>query len=351
MIVVLIVFHAENQKKGIWWKQYHNETVTRQRQDSVTVRNLKARKINTPLSLPIHQACCLSDTAFVVVFNPLDASSILRRIIRCRCCYLCAHLPPLTPPSLSYITWACRLSPAASIIVSDSLDASRIPRPLPTSPSSLLSHLDRLTLLKPLSLLSTPSACKHTGASAVGDVHSDVLYFLFPQLTPPLLLPRPRTACKNTGASAVVDVHSYALYILLHHLTPLLSSSIPRDHLPLPTPPSWLPIPKARHCDTAATAVVPESMIPWTNCLLLVLGQRLRCRCQFYGTGSERLPTFGLLTSYLFLWRFAPVNVGHICLPNLVGDGTVENRWGAKLIPGLLYKEYTSLWFEFDLCG
>ena len=67
--------------------------------------------------------------------------------------------------------------------------------------------------------------------------------------------------------------------------------------------------------------------------------------------GSERLLNFGLLTSYFFWWRFAPVAVGRGCLPKLVGDGTAENSWGANWIPRLFYEEYTILWFDFDLCG
>ena len=66
---------------------------------------------------------------------------------------------------------------------------------------------------------------------------------------------------------------------------------------------------------------------------------------------SERLLTFGLLTSYFFWWRFVLVTVAHGCLPNLVGDGTVENSWGENWIPRLFYEEYTILWFDFDLCG
>ena len=38
-----------------------------------------------------------------------------------------------------------------------------------------------------------------------------------------------------------------------------------------------------------------------------------------------RILNFGLSTLY-FLWgRFAPMTVGSGCLPNLVGEGTVEN--------------------------
>ena len=37
-------------------------------------------------------------------------------------------------------------------------------------------------------------------------------------------------------------------------------SLIPWYHLPLPTPPLLLQIPQARHCDAAASFVVPESI-------------------------------------------------------------------------------------------
>ena len=168
-----------------------------------------------------------------------------------------------------------------------------------------------------------PSARKHTVASSGGDIHSDPLYFLLPQFTPPLSSLRPRVARKHTGASAVGDVHSDVLYLLLTQLTPLFSLSIPRAHLP--TPPDWSPIPKARHRDAAATVVIPKYLIPRTHCLFLFLSQHFRCRRQSCGPGSERLLTFGLLTLYLFLWQFAAVTVGRGCLPNLVGDGTVEN--------------------------
>ena len=68
-------------------KQYQNETATRQIQDSFTISNLKARKINTPLSLPIHQDRCQYSAASVVVFDSLYAFSILCQIIRC-CCFI-----------------------------------------------------------------------------------------------------------------------------------------------------------------------------------------------------------------------------------------------------------------------
>ena len=86
---------------------------------------------------------------------------------------------------------------------------------------------------------SIPWAHKHTGASSVGDVHSDALYLLLPQLTHPLSLLRPQ------------------------------------DYLPLPTPLPWSPIPKALHHSAAASIVVTESLISPTHCLFLVLRQYL----------------------------------------------------------------------------
>ena len=216
-------------------KKYRNETATRQIQDSVTVSNLKASKINTPLSLPIHQVRRRSAAASVVVSDPLNTLSILRRRIRFHCCSLCAHLPPPAPMLSSYIPQDRRLSPAASGVVSNPLNASPIPCPLSTPPSQLLINLAHLTLPTPPPLSAMPSARKHTGTSAVGDVHSDVLYFMHPQLTS------------------------------------LLSLSIPRDHISLPTPPLWSPFTKAYHFDASASVVIPESPIPQTYCLFLVL--------------------------------------------------------------------------------
>ena len=88
---------SEQRKKIIWWKQYQNKTANRQRQNSVTFSNPIARKINTPLLLPIHWACRQPAAASVVVSDPLDASSILRQCLCYRCCSLCYNLPPPTP--------------------------------------------------------------------------------------------------------------------------------------------------------------------------------------------------------------------------------------------------------------
>ena len=168
--------------------------------------------------------------------------------------------------------------------------------------------------------------------------------------TPPVL-PSIHWACKHTVASAIGDIHSDAMSLLIPHPTPPLLSSISRDHLPLPTHLIWLSITQSHHRDTVASVIFPESSIPRTHCLFLVLLRRLCCCCWFHGPVSERLLTFELLTSY-FLWcRFARVTVGRAIPPNLVGNDTDENIWGANWIPKLFYKEYTILWFEFDLCG
>ena len=42
-IAVLIVFFAVIREKGIWWKQYQNDTAERQRRDSVTISNKISR--------------------------------------------------------------------------------------------------------------------------------------------------------------------------------------------------------------------------------------------------------------------------------------------------------------------
>ena len=158
-------------------------------------------------------------------------------------------------------------------------------------------------------------------------------------------------ACKFTCASAVGEFHSDALYLMLPQLTHLLLLSKSQAHIPLPTPLSLSPITQARHRDAAASVVVPKYHIPRTNCLFLFLRQRLRCRRRLRGPFSERLLTFGLLTSYFFWWQFALVTVERASIPNLVGNDTVENSWGANWIPRLFDEEYTILWLDFDLCG
>ena len=64
--------------------------------------------------------------------------------------------------------------------------------------------------------------------------------------------------------------------------------------------------------------------------------------CIYDGSGSKRLLTFGLLTSYFFWWLFALVNVGNASLPNLVGNDSVENSWVANWIPRSFYEEMGS---------
>ena len=128
------------------------------------------------------------------------------------------------------------LLPTASVVVFNTSDASRIPRRLPTPPSSFLSPSACLDLPTPPFSSPIPLACKQTGASAVRDIHSDVWYILLPQLTHPLLLSRPWAACKHTRASVVRDFNSDTLYFLISQLTPPLLSSIPQAHLPLQIP-------------------------------------------------------------------------------------------------------------------
>ena len=54
------------------------------------------------------------------------------------------------------------------------------------------------------------------------------------------------------------------------------------------------------------------------------------------------LPTFGLFNSYFFWWRFSFVTVGRAILPNLFGNDTVGNSWGANLILRLFTRNILS---------
>ena len=66
---------------------------------------------------------------------------------------------------------------------------------------------------------------------------------------------------------------------------------------------------------------------------------------------SERLLTFWVVEFVFFWCRFALVTVGRASLPYLVW---YIHRWKQlrfKLNIQRLYKEYTILWFDFDLCG
>ena len=100
--------------KGIWWKKYRNETATRQIWDSITVSNLKARKINTPLSFPIHRPIVdllpppsssliswtrhlFSADASVVIFVVCVLIFLLRRLC---CCFRFLGPVAYPPPPL-----------------------------------------------------------------------------------------------------------------------------------------------------------------------------------------------------------------------------------------------------------
>ena len=240
-------------------KKYQNKTDTIQRRDSVTVSSAIARKIITLLLLPIHQARRRAADASIFVSNHFDTLSILRWILHFCCCSICAHLPPPTPPLSSYITRTRRQSPAASVVVSNPSDASPIPHSLPTPTPLSLGTRDRLPPPMPPSSSSIPWACKNNATSAVRDVHS--------------------------GASS----------LLLPPLTPLLLSSIPWSHLPLPTPPSLLPIYQACNRNAAASVVVPESLPPpllslIPCCLFLVLRRLLCRRCWLRGPARMTPP-------------------------------------------------------------
>ena len=76
MIAVLIVFLAANKKKESDEKN-QDKTETRKIRGSVTVCNVIARKIDNPMSLPNHQVRRCAAATSIVVYDPLDASSIL----------------------------------------------------------------------------------------------------------------------------------------------------------------------------------------------------------------------------------------------------------------------------------
>ena len=97
---------------------------------------------------------------------------------------------------------------------------------------------------------------------------------------------------------SIRDVHAGTLSLLLPPPTHLLSLSSPRDHLPLLTPPSLLPIPQAHHCNAATSVVVPKSLppqlfspIPRTRLLFIVLRWRLHCHRWFRRSVSVTPPT------------------------------------------------------------
>ena len=65
---------------------------------------------------------------------------------------------------------------------------------------------------------------------------------------------------KHTATSIVGYVHSCASSFLLPPPTHLSSLSSSRSYLPLPTPPSLMPIPQDRHHNSAASVVFPKSL-------------------------------------------------------------------------------------------
>ena len=79
VIAVLIVFHAAN-KKNRMKTILKKDSNSRQRQDIVPVRNLKARKIKTLLSLPIH-----------LDHLPITAAAFAPLLLRC-----CSAFAPLS---------------------------------------------------------------------------------------------------------------------------------------------------------------------------------------------------------------------------------------------------------------
>ena len=150
------------------------------------------------------------------------------------CCRLCHCLLSLgcvvyhpTTPLLLLLKSLCSYSSAdASVVVVDSLGPLLRPRHLRCCLQSLgrVIYSSRLPLPTPSLSSSITWDCKHTAASAVGDVHSDALYLLLPPMTPPL------------------------------------SSSIPQAHLPLPTLTLLSPSPHGRYRNAVAFVIIPESL-------------------------------------------------------------------------------------------
>ena len=84
VIAVLIVFHAENQKNRMK-KILKQDSNSRQRQDIVSVSNLKARKMKTLLSLTI--TWIIIDSLSLLLLHCRSAVAPLS--LRCRCCCRC----------------------------------------------------------------------------------------------------------------------------------------------------------------------------------------------------------------------------------------------------------------------
>ena len=127
MIAVLIVFHAANEKNRTK-KILKQDSNSRQRQDIVPVRNLKARKMKTLLSLPIHLDHHRFAAAAITPLSLPCRSGVAPVSLRCRsgvapvslrCCSgvapvslrCCSAVAPLSLRSRSSVT---QLSPAVA---------------------------------------------------------------------------------------------------------------------------------------------------------------------------------------------------------------------------------------------
>ena len=107
VIAVLIVFYAANEKnrtKTI----LKQESNSKQRQDIVPVSNLKARKIKTLLSLPIHLAHHRFAAAAVAPLSIRCCSVVDPLLLRC-----CSAVAPL---SLRCCSAAAAVTPAVATL-------------------------------------------------------------------------------------------------------------------------------------------------------------------------------------------------------------------------------------------
>ena len=303
-------------------KKYQNETARRQIRDSAIVRDAIARKIDTPFSLPIHRAHRRDAAASIIVSDPLDASSILCRRLR----YLVIVF------MLVFLRWRlCRRRRFLGPVV-------KPPPPLSLSPIPLTCCLF-LVLRQRLH-----HRCWFLGPVFLRRCHRRCRQFPGPINTPPP--PPSETFSQEHRIFCFIRqrLRRNCLVLGIVFLCRRLSS--------------FSPITQARHRDATASVVVPGSSpplllspIPHTRRLFLVLLWCLRCYCQFRGPVSKKLLTFRLLTSYFVWWRFALVTVGSASLPYLVRYRYGWKEFRCKLNTQIIYKKYTILWFEFDLCG
>ena len=220
-------------------------------------------------------------------------------------------------------------------------------------PLSSLCPRVRLTVPPPPSSLSIISwSRKHTGASAVGHIHSDGLYLLLPQLAPPLSSSRPRAARKHTLAPPPPETftqtrcifcflnlrlrcHRRDLGIIFlfrnHHCGRQFLRPVIATHQHPPLSPN---IQSLRHIvyslSSANASVIVVDSLGQAVKDYLPLGFWLRISS---GDGFH-------------LWL-----LGVVVYPTLLDTAPLKTVAVQTEYLDYLYEEYTILWFEFDICG